>query len=134
MVFTRSQVRLLDPPPERRMTKLPRLVLDDEKYRLEAFEARFGKNGTVYVKDAWSAKKSIEDTFKFDEMYLDHDLGPGGDGRDVIDVIVALPDDRVPNYVYVHSMNNVAGMQMIRMLKDRGIPCIYAPFHTLGLL
>ncbi len=115
--------------------KLPTLVLDDENVRLDAFKKHFGKDATtVYVKCAQDAKEAIEQTFKFGTMYLDHDLGPTiGNGGDVVKLICALPDDRLPDRVYVHSMNSIAGKQMACDLDDRGIRCYYAPFHTLGL-
>ena len=132
------------------------LVLDDLDMRHEIIGGMLKKLGhkSVHVKDFYEAIKALEENV-FDEMFLDHDLEhyvshttggrvecefhngiflpPKGcyelTGLDVVHRIVALPTERLPKKVTIHSWNPSGANNMKKVLQDNGIEVIINPFN-----
>lgn len=56
-----------------------------------------------------------------DIIYLDHDLGDTKTGEDAALLIAALPPEKRPKEVRVHSFNPVGARRIIQVLQDVGI-------------
>lgn len=107
------------------------LVLDDEQYRHDEFERRFRGHDVVHARTVAEAIGALSGE-RFDQVCLDHDLGDDhGTGQDVADHIAAMPRDRSPRTVVVHSFNPPGARRMLATLKETGIPAWYRPF-TVG--
>lgn len=86
-----------------------------------------------------TAQECIEQlTNKWDEVYLDHDLGGGmwvDPGReDCGTEVVRIIEDLRPKHLrktrfIVHSHNYWAALNMVKMLKSAGYRAVYEPFE-----
>lgn len=115
------------------------LFLDDDLERHKRFKTRIVDAGhkVQYVFDAAEAINALEQNPAFDEVWLDHDLNdmhyihyhagtiPTDEqtGYTVACYIAeALPEDKRPKCVVVHSMNPSGADRMTAALKSAGIP------------
>ena len=110
------------------------LVLDDDEYRHRAFGKFLAGHYVVYTWNATGALEALKGS-KFDMMFLDHDLqdfndGVESTGMDVVKGIVALPDDKLPGEVIVHSWNVSEAPRMVNSLVERGIKARHEPFNV----
>lgn len=113
------------------------LFLDDSKERQRSF--MMANIGHVIVQ-AWTAREAIaalESGERFDLASLDHDLdwqATAGltpleeTGHVVARYIAAMPRDKRPRMVRVHSHNTVAGPAMLRTLLEAAVPAYGEPF------
>lgn len=117
------------------------LFLDDDKNRHEKFRMAHIGVDVTYV---WSAEEAIKalNEAVFDEASLDHDLGgevthntlPGlgdGSGYDVACYIAAMPFEKRPKLVVIHSFNQAGSFRMGQALKkawQEGMKVIRQPF------
>jgi hypothetical protein len=113
--------------------------LDDDAERHKKFKMdRIGMDITA----AWNyadACAALAKT-KFDLAYLDHDLSelaaagrPASDektGTHVAEFIAALPDDKKPKFVILHSFNDAGRRRMAAILDEAGVQCMIAPFGS----
>jgi hypothetical protein len=127
------------------------LILDDDQTRHDAFKARltkhYGSDGVVLVQHISFEKfnNCLTEMEKFDIIYLDHDLGDhtsenivrgsgiyGRDlsfnGQDAALCVAALPKDKHPDKVIVHSWNPPGARMMVNILREAGISVAYEPF------
>jgi CheY-like chemotaxis protein len=106
--------------------------------------------------ETWTAPKAIEalDSHKpFDLVMLDHDLAeehyltlsegmsedrlPGqdeyapGTGMDVAEHIAAMPVDKQPKLVIVHSYNPLRSVEMYNVLREAGVAVHKIPFNSM---
>ena len=99
------------------------LILDDEAYRHVVLNKKLAGNEIIntYTFDQAIAALS---GFKFDVLFLDHDLehvDSTHTGYDVCQFIKSkLPKDKHPNQVVIHSMNPVGAHQMDQTLQGLG--------------
>lgn len=127
------------------------LVLDDQPIRHKVIGKMLKKLGhqTVHVKDYDEACKALKAAV-YDEMFLDHDLEDYVDmdgnkydpdsgksvgffertGLDVVHQIVAMPAERLPKRVVIHSWNPDGALKMKRALQANGIEVIVHPFDV----
>jgi ActR/RegA family two-component response regulator len=105
------------------------LVLDDEEYRHKEFARRFAGQDLVAARTAGEAIRALEGP-PFNLAQLDHDLGTrnNGDGMCVAEAIAAMPRERRPRFVVVHSFNVPAAQRMVVTLKRAGVPSHHRPF------
>lgn len=114
------------------------LFLDDDKERHRRFMMnRIG----LAISQAWTcdeACRMLSETV-FDEAHLDHDLSelaamgtPAAHertGTHVAEHIAAMPPDRRPRRVVIHSFNDAGRRRMAGILRDAGVPVIVQPFR-----
>lgn len=99
------------------------LFLDDMPERQEKFRARFDMRDKQIVFAANYAQAIVAlPMLVFDEAWLDHDLGEYAteNGYDVAVFIAAMPADKRPREIIVHTMNPVGRERMIAVLRDAG--------------
>ena len=104
------------------MTKV--LVLDDEPGRHKLFAEIFRDAEITQAWNQFEAECALSPRCVdvFDVATLDHDLGMNaGDGLAVARFIVAMPGERRPRQVLVHSSNPVGAKVMLETLKRAGI-------------
>lgn len=84
------------------------------------------------------AIKALEEEPQFDEAYLDHDLSEKAaagspdqgekTGADVARYIAAMPKEKIPKIIYIHSFNFSGRVRMVQILGDAGIRAVVQPF------
>jgi len=115
------------------------LILDDEKTR-HFIIASMLKRNKHEIFHAYSYDEAIEALAgeRFDEMYLDHDIDSFVQemyckyeltGAHVARAIVAMPSEKFPNRVVVHSWNHDGARHMRSILQSHGIRVLLAPFN-----
>jgi CheY-like chemotaxis protein len=111
------------------------LVLDDDFRRHDWFDANIEAHDAVW--SAKDARDALQDNPRYDLVFLDHDLAEdykvvpavwGEDGRTVATFIAAMPEDRKPGMVHIHSSNWGAASEMEEILKAAGIAVARAEF------
>lgn len=113
------------------------LFLDDDKERHRRFKMnRIGMN----ITQAWTCAEAcaLLSATVFDVAHLDHDLSdaaasgqPGPNektGTHVAEYIAAMPEDRRPRAVVIHSFNNYGRRRMATILESAGVPVSIRPF------
>ena len=106
------------------------LILDD-------MDVRHDKIGRLHLDDkvdnAYTADEAIHflNTYKYDLVYLDHDLAPEHyisdqavaerNGNFVATYIRNMHEDKLPIQIIIHSWNPVGAERMYNQLKDLGI-------------
>lgn len=79
----------------------------EPKYKSEDVEvSRTGELGIEKLKEQ-----------KYDLLLLDHDLGSGKDGNDVLNFLIDHPE-HLPEKIYLVTANIIAGPKMVEKLKD----------------
>lgn len=112
--------------------------LDDDITRRRRFQMnRIGRDLTI-AQNYTEACEILASTV-FDVAYLDHDLSelaaagqPGAEektGTHVAEFIAALPADRRPRLVILHSYNPVGRKRMSDILGAVGVCCKIQPFN-----
>lgn len=116
------------------------LFLDDMKIRHDSFLRNHIGHEVVQVWTADQARSAL-DKDVFDIACLDHDLAEEhylqfeteeyspGTGMDVVDHICAMPEEKRPKRVIVHSLNP-RGVEMVNRLLDYKVWAMRAPFKT----
>lgn len=106
------------------------LVLDDNIDRHVDFIRRWrDKHTIVNVGNFEEAVHALQYGSPFDVLHLDHDLGEKRNGTDVVRYLIhAVPRQKWPQQVVVHSQNFIGGPRMVRLLRDAGIPANWKPF------
>jgi hypothetical protein len=113
------------------------LFLDDNAERHKRFMMnRIGMD----VTQVWNydeACKALSETV-FDIAHLDHDLSdlaaanmaPEDEktGTDVAEFIAAMPEDKRPKYVVIHSFNYSGRQRMAGILSAAGVSCVMEMF------
>jgi len=94
----------------------PALVVDDSPERLAAFRQQFGSAAT-YVTSYTAAVGALTAT-RFDQVWLDFDLGGAKNGADVAFSLRRLPRQRRPR-VFIHSENASGAYSMLTTLRGR---------------
>jgi len=109
------------------------LILEDCPERTKTFQQKLIGNDVVFTTTSKDCIAALE-SFEFDVLMLDHDLGGktyvlAGDntGYGVVKWLVQNRD-RVPNQIFVHSINRPAAKLMIKLFEDYGIQAQYVPF------
>lgn len=103
------------------------LVVDDSSDRMRWFEEMFYDCYVSFCPTVESSLLALKnDTFDF--IFLDHDLGEKGDGRDITK---EMKKENLAPYatIIIHSMNVPAAMQMIEDLHGRKTS--YTPYSFL---
>jgi CheY-like chemotaxis protein len=125
------------------------LFLDDAKLRHETFALAHGGDSITHVFTATEAVRALDELPRFDLVHLDHDLAeehylelseglretpaPGdppfdpGTGMDLVDHIIAMPAERRPGAVTVHT-HNAVGEAMRARLDEARVPTSWVPF------
>jgi hypothetical protein len=104
-----------------------RLILDDSTERLEVFGSRFP--GCVLVSTYEEAIQAMNGE-RFDEVWLDHDLGTLRNGCDVAYwMATELPPIKLPGRVIVHSWNPAGARAIATTLQPVGINAEISPFN-----
>jgi CheY-like chemotaxis protein len=119
------------------------LVLDDDDIRHEAFALEFEKHIVTHVRTYDEAVTAL-DGERFDLIQLDHDLNDFPllrqskaesivgkfemTGYDVAKVIAALPDEKKPGRVVIHSWNPPGARAMHEVLFRANIRVSIQPF------
>ena len=113
------------------------LFLDDMEVRHQHFRMQSIGSIVTHVYDAKSAIDKLS-TESFDVASLDHDLSVDtimlmpdkgeGSGYDVALFIAALPPDRRPATVIIHSLNPAGSERMIKALEGKVEKVIRRPF------
>lgn len=105
------------------------LFLDDDRERHRIFRQNAIGHDLV---QAWSYEDALAALAgeRFDQVFLDHDLsdqaamgtpGPGEKtGLDAAVLLAALPDDRRPQLVVIHSYNPAGAQRMAFVLGEAG--------------
>lgn len=118
------------------------LFLDDDKNRHEMTKKMFIG---VDIRHVWTAEEAIKalNEEHFDEVSLDHDLGgslthgtlPGvgeGSGYDVACHLAALPMEKLPKTIIIHSWNPEGarrmGVALWELKRIYGVRIYKAPF------
>jgi CheY-like chemotaxis protein len=112
--------------------------LDDDPGRTERFVAMATAGGyQVVTAPGYEAAETALRQHKFDVCFLDHDLGdvpvvdsdvPERTVYHVARLVVALPADRRPSRVVVHSHNPIGALRMVELLHATDIPAVHRPF------
>lgn len=110
------------------------LFLDDDEERHEVTRQRVE---ATHVRSVAEMAELIK-THTFDVMSLDHDLEDlhygcydeqfERTGLDAVKLIIALPLERRPELVIVHSWNPVGARRMCDALRDANVNHVYQPF------
>lgn len=113
------------------------LFLDDNKERHRRFLMnRIGQN----IVQAWTCEEACRllSATVFDIAYLDHDLSelaaagtPAANertGTHVAEFIAAMPPEKRPGRVVVHSFNDYGRKRMAAILRDAGVAVTIQPF------
>lgn len=111
------------------------LIVDDEQDRHSLLERKLRDCDMQHAysyEDAVHRIKAFAGWRKrFDVIYLDHDLGPGKTGLDVVDYLTHnLSEELRPERVVVHSLNPVGADNMMRALQRAGIQASREPFNV----
>jgi CheY-like chemotaxis protein len=111
------------------------LVLDDDSHRHQWFDAHTEAHDSVW--SAKEARRALQENPRYDLVFLDHDLAEdysvvpavwGEDGRTVARFIAALPEDKRPGMVHIHSVNPGGAIEMEAILKGAGVAVARAEF------
>jgi|SRR5580692_7551499 hypothetical protein len=117
------------------------LFLDDMEERYRAWwDTNHLGNDIVWAKTAEEAIAALapDDHHRFDLVTLDHDLADehyqkqhaGEDtGQEVAKFIVAMPLERRPKRVKIHSWNRDGALAMKAILHEAGIDAPWVPFN-----
>jgi len=116
------------------------------KERHDEFDRRYKAHHVVHV---YRYYQCLDELSKggWDLVHLDHDLGDeviNADttidgwgktrlltGYDVANWLCSCNDDLLPKRIIVHSINPTGGAAMCQVLKSRGVPTIFQPFHYI---
>lgn len=109
------------------------LFLDDTEDRHQAF-LKLVDGYEVEVWQVYNVAQAINrlQDYKFDIVFLDHDLEDKhytvdgqnnplvheNTGRDVVTHILTMEQDKLPNYIVIHSWNPEGSREMGNMMKD----------------
>jgi CheY-like chemotaxis protein len=111
------------------------LVLDDDARRHEWFDAHLRGHHPVW--SAREARRALQQNPPYDLVFLDHDLAEdyavvpavwGEDGRTVARFIAAMPQEKRPARVHIHSSNWGAACEMEVILAAAGLRVTRAEF------
>lgn len=114
------------------------LFLDDDLVRHTTFDdmvvARPG-NSSVHHAFTFAEFFSVLVGFpgRFDEIWLDHDLGERdihGDGLMAANLIILLPEEYRPRMVHIHSHNPAGAQRMFDVLDGVKMNVVVEPFHV----
>lgn len=118
------------------------LFLDDSHERQKRFKMHRIGSVLVQAYTYEEAIKALDENPPFDEAHLDHDLSdlaaagkpdPGErTGTDVAKHIAAMPAERRPLRIILHSFNFAGRTRMANILGDVGIRAVVAPYNLLG--
>lgn len=87
----------------------------------------------VHVYDYDQAIRALELPDPFDVAYLDHDLfyrTIDRTGYDVAEYIIAMPRERRPKFIVVHSVNDVGAQRMVNLLQSAGCNAVREPWRA----
>lgn len=99
---------------------LPKMLfLDDDQARHDYVWEKLPHWDITSVYDTRNCQYLLA-TQEWDLVSLDHDIGDGQTGYDVVAFMATLPDDKRPKYVNVHSYNPVGRERMVNKLKEDG--------------
>lgn len=122
-------------------------VLDDDIKRHQTFALNMKGQDSLHVQTYDSAVKALQEAERFDVYFLDHDLndfgqrsiGPsdsmyGGarelNGADFCRFITKeLPESKHPDMIIIHSWNDNGAQNMVKALRNSGIPLQVERFH-----
>lgn len=105
-----------------------RFILDDSPERLEVFCKRFPD--CVTATNYKDAIKMLKANKRFDEIWLDHDLGESHNGCDVAYwIATSLNPLKFPAKAIVHSWNPAGAKAIALTLQGVGIDVEVAPFN-----
>jgi hypothetical protein len=109
------------------------LILEDCPERTKKFRQKLIGNEVTYCTTSQDCIVELQFN-RYDVLMLDHDLGgkidvPVGDntGYGVVKWLVEHLD-RVPDQIFIHSLNRPAAEFMVKLFKDYGIHVHYVPF------
>lgn len=111
------------------------LILDDERYRHDAFERRFASEETWHAYTLKQFMNRFISQPKFNTIYLDHDIADskaetGLDAvRFLVDTLKERPD-KTPDKIIVHSWNPVGAKAMFEALRLAGLNVTLSTFST----
>jgi CheY-like chemotaxis protein len=106
---------------------MKRFVLDDSPERLEAFRRRFPD--CVTATNYQEAVQALTTNGRFDEVWLDHDLGQPQTGCDVAYwLATTLPPSKLPSKAIVHSWNSSGAKAIAVTLQGAGLDVTIWPF------
>lgn len=121
------------------------LVLDDSVERHKTFRQNLiGHEKVIHVHTHDEAERAIQE-HEFDLMFLDHDLNfeafksvkvdENGvewelTGADVAKLVAALPKEKHPKRVIIHSYNPSGAFNILMILQAVGIKAVRDPFSA----
>jgi len=116
------------------------LFLDDDESRWQLFwRVNYEGNDISWAKTAQEAKLVLQAAPRFDFATLDHDLAEehyedqaasGGTGQEVAAFIAAMPEDRRPKRVELHTYNGTGARAMRAILWEVGVVAPWNPFNA----
>lgn len=115
------------------------LFLDDDATRHARFRKTHIGEDVTYVWGYHECVEELESGTVFDVAQLDHDLSeeaamgkpPDGEktGTDVAKYIAAMPEEKRPKLIVIHSFNRYGALRMAHILRDAGVKdLIIEPF------
>jgi len=114
------------------LSKPRMLFLDDEEWRHDFARKLYGRKYDLFQPHGLDQFRACLRRERFEVMSLDHDLGDdrAGTGMDAVNEICALPQDKRPSIVIVHSWNVPASMRMVTALTVAGFRVHRKPFSA----
>lgn len=135
------------------------LILDDDDARHRRFQQWFAGYDVTHAFTMDQFRRALEGESPFDYIFLDHDLNDhhyrstasvDGDriegfvgpctweltGLDAADDVCALPFEKFPGHVVVHSWNPDGARKMVDVLRSTGVPTtrwVFDPKEDLKL-
>ena len=107
------------------------LFLDDSYERSVVFKQQHSDDYVAVVTNVGDFIFAMRQPIHFDEIYLDHDLGPGcPDGREAAKFLATLSPDTLPERIHLHTGDREMAREMGKILRDAHIRSTYAPFQT----
>ena len=92
------------------------LVLDDDKLKQRALSRILNKDNVTSARSINEFKSRVH-VKSYDIIYLDYDLGPGGNGIEAVDYII---NNDIKSQYIIHSSNINGGLKMFNRLIDAG--------------
>lgn len=114
------------------------LVLDDSKERIKTFKKLLIGFSVTYCSTAEEAIKQLHSN-EFDLIFLDHDLGPEDEGKQVPEINSGTTVANSMNpleilndpFIVIHSLNGEPARWMEKSLRKRGFRVMYVPYTNI---
>jgi hypothetical protein len=112
------------------VTKPRLLFLDDEYWRHNTADERYGQKFDVFHCLTVSQLSAAIEGERFDVISLDHDLAEAKTGMHAVRAVCELPSWKQPGQVIVHSWNQPAAENMVSYLRQAGLNVVREMFRA----